>query len=84
MALVDRFALLTRRMHVNLSANLFELRAHLFHAALGFFFGGRVIADVLRDLHAAKLWAAHAAEVRGFVCVFGQGFVVILAGGVGV
>ena len=35
-------------------------------------------ADFLGDLHRAKLWTAHGAEVSGFRAVVGQGFVVEL------
>ena len=84
MGLVDRFAFFARWVDVDFAAYFFELGAHVGHAAFGFFFGLRVVAHVLRDFHAAEFWAAHAAEVCGFVCVFGEGFVVVGAGGVGV
>jgi phytoene/squalene synthetase len=46
-------------------------------------FGG-VLAHVLADLHRAEMRAAHRAEVGGFRAVLRQGFVVELAGGLGI
>src|SRR6266498_4423037 len=42
---------------------------------------GRVVADVLRDLHRAEVGAAHRAEVGKLRAFGGEGLVVELAGG---
>ena len=61
-----------------------EFGAFLCHALFLHFFLCSIVAHFLRDLHAAELGATHAAKVRGFAAVFGQGFIVEVARGVGV
>uniref|UniRef100_A0A0N4ZJL5 NAD-specific glutamate dehydrogenase n=1 Tax=Parastrongyloides trichosuri TaxID=131310 RepID=A0A0N4ZJL5_PARTI len=75
-------------LHLHHTAARPEPGAHFGHAGFGLGErGARVVlglsipADVLADLHAAELGAAHGAEVGGLVRFLGQGGVVVLAGG---
>ena len=75
--------------HVNLPALRREFLGLLIHPALQRLglaqaLGCGEVPHFLRDLHAAELGAAHAAKVRALAAVFGQGFVVEVARGVGV
>lgn len=55
-------------LRVELRSLLSELLGFLLHSLLeGFFFGevlgGRILPNIFTDLHGAKVWAAHGAEV---------------------
>src|SRR3954453_19175750 len=55
-----------------------ELQRHFFHPLL------RVVADLLRQFHAAEFRTAHRAEVRDLGAVGGQRLVVVGTGGDGI
>jgi hypothetical protein len=83
------------RIQIHVAAHLLELGAHLRHAV---FDGaahrhadagrivqrGRIVPDVLRDLHRAEFRAAHRAEMGDLVRFLRQGLVVEQARGLGV
>src|SRR6185369_1687006 len=76
-------------LDVNLGAGLFKLlglllqpaldRNHFIHVVLG-----RVLANLLSDLHRAEVRAAHRTEVRELGSLLWQRFVVILLGKLGI
>lgn len=80
--------------HIQLAAGFLVNLAHFRHALFGLFGGDeggavlilqfRKVTDFLADLHAAEFGAAHAAEMRRFRALGGEGLVVVLLGGVGV
>src|SRR5262245_55734885 len=82
--LVDSLAGFAFGVDVELPARLFELGAHLGHAACHVILRAGGVSHFLADLHAAEFGAAHGAEMRGLVRFLGERGVVELARGFGV